>query len=64
MKFHVPDMACGGCARSVAAAIAVLDAQAKVEADTASRTISVDTTAAAAEVMKALEEAGFPATAA
>ncbi|REF73412.1 heavy-metal-associated domain-containing protein [Paracoccus versutus] len=64
MKFHVPDMSCGGCVRAVSAAITVLDAQAKVEADTVSRTISVDTAAAAPEVMKALDEAGFPATAA
>ena len=63
MKFHVPDMSCGGCARSVAKAVTLLDEQAKVDADTVSRTVSVETTAPAAQVMKALEDAGFPATA-
>lgn len=64
MRFHVPDMSCGGCARSVTAAISSLDAQAEVGADTASRTISVKTTASETVVLKALEEAGYPATAA
>ena len=64
MKFHVPDMACDGCARSVTKAITLLDAAAKVKADLGARVISVETSAPQPAVAKALDEAGFPATAA
>ena len=63
MQFHVEDMMCGGCAKSVAKAIANLDKTAKVEADPESRTVKVETSASAAEVQKALADAGFPAVA-
>ncbi|WP_294928429.1 heavy-metal-associated domain-containing protein [uncultured Paracoccus sp.] len=63
MRFHVPDMACGGCAQSITRAIALLDPQASVQADTATRTITVETTAPESEVVKALDAAGYPATA-
>ena len=36
-RFHVPDMACGGCVRSITKAIQDADATATVEADTAAR---------------------------
>jgi copper chaperone len=63
MQFHVEDMMCDGCARSVAKAIANLDRNAKIEADPPSRTVKVETSASQAAVEKALAEAGFPATA-
>lgn len=64
MKFHLPDMSCGGCVRAVTAAITQADAQAQIEADTVARTISVQTSATPQEVIRALAEAGFPASAA
>lgn len=64
MKLHIPDMACEGCARSVTKAITLLDGSAQVAVDGAARTVTVTTTAPQAAVMKALDEAGFPATAA
>ncbi|MDD2868411.1 heavy-metal-associated domain-containing protein [Neomegalonema sp.] len=63
MRLHVEDMACGGCARSVKAAILGLDAQARVEADPATRILEVETSAPLADLRKVLAEAGFPATA-
>jgi copper chaperone len=63
MQFHVEDMMCGGCAKSVAKAIANLDDKARVEADPASRTLKVETSATQAAVEKALADAGFPTTA-
>ena len=57
-------MTCGGCARSVSKTITLLDENAKITADPASRTVSVQTTLAPAEVLKALDAAGFPAQAA
>ncbi|WP_018634348.1 heavy-metal-associated domain-containing protein [Neomegalonema perideroedes] len=64
MRLHIEDMACGGCARSVKAAILGLDAQAEVEADLATRIVKVESAASPEELRKALAEAGFPATAA
>ena len=63
MKLHIENMTCGGCARSVTKAITLLDDGARVEADPASRTVTVQTSAAPAEVLKALDPAGFPAVA-
>ena len=63
MKLHIENMTCGGCARSVSKTITLLDDGARIEADPASRTVTVQTSAAPAEVLKALDAAGFPAVA-
>ena len=63
MKLHIENMTCGGCARSVSKTITLLDENAKVTADPASRTVTVQTSAAPAEVLRALDAAGFPAVA-
>ncbi len=63
MQFHVEDMMCGGCARSVTAAIAEIDGNAKVETDPPTRTLKVESARPRAEIEMALAEAGFPATA-
>ena len=62
MQFHVEDMMCGGCAKSVAKALTNLDKDAKVQADPETRTVKVETSAPLAAVRKALADAGFPAT--
>lgn len=62
MQFHVEDMTCGGCVRSVTAAILEIDARARIEADPPTRKLIVDTTATAADIQKALAEAGFSAS--
>lgn len=62
MKFTVPDMTCGHCVSTVTKAIKGLDAAAEVKADLASKTLAVETSAPA--VAKALEDAGYPSTAA
>ncbi|MBA4491744.1 heavy-metal-associated domain-containing protein [Paracoccus sp. S1E-3] len=63
MKLHVENMTCGGCAGAVSKTLTRLDENAKVSADPASRTVTVETSAAPAEVLKALDAAGFPAVA-
>ncbi|UDF04072.1 heavy-metal-associated domain-containing protein [Asticcacaulis sp. AND118] len=62
MQFHIDDMTCGGCARSVSRAIVALDSEAQVSADTKARTIEVETTAKVEDIQAALASAGFPAT--
>lgn len=62
MRFHIENMACGGCAKGVRAAILDLDDQAGFEADTVTRIVDIRTTATPEAVQAALAEAGFPAT--
>jgi copper chaperone len=63
MELKIEAMACGGCAKSVTKAIQSVDAEARVEADPAARTARVETTATPAAILRALAEAGSPATA-
>ncbi|HEL5029161.1 TPA: heavy-metal-associated domain-containing protein [Stenotrophomonas maltophilia] len=60
MEFHVEGMTCGGCARSVTKAIELVDPQASVRADPASRRVQVQTSASEAQIVAALTDAGFP----
>lgn len=60
MQFHIDNMTCGGCARSVTKAIQSVDINAQVSADLPKRVIDVQTTATKEQVEAALREAGFP----
>lgn len=62
MQFRIEGMTCGGCAKSVTAAITSVDARAKVEANPAARTVEVETSASEARILKVLDQAGYPAT--
>ncbi|NBJ13389.1 heavy-metal-associated domain-containing protein [Microvirga arsenatis] len=61
--FHVPDMTCGGCLRSVTRAIQALDPQARVEADLDTRTVRVESAEEETSLLEALGNGGFPARA-
>ncbi len=60
MKFNVPDMTCGHCVATVTRAIKAVDGAAEVKADLASKTVAVESSAPAAAVSKAMDEAGYP----
>jgi copper chaperone len=60
-RLHVPDMACGGCVRSITKAIQDADATATVEADTAAREVRIRTGLGEPTLLAALQAAGFPA---
>lgn len=62
MKFNVPDMTCGHCVATVTKAVKALDAEAEVKADLGAKTVTVETSAPAAAVARALDEAGYPNT--
>lgn len=64
MQFHIDNMTCGGCARSITRAIHLLDADAKVMADPPSRLVEVESSATREQIEAALQEAGFPPRAA
>ncbi len=61
MKFHIENMTCGGCARSVTAAVKQVDAAATVAIDLPTKTATVTSSRPAQEFEKALAEAGFAA---
>lgn len=62
MQLRIEDMTCGGCAKSVTTAINSIDPGAKVEANPAARTVKVETSASQSEILKVLDQAGYPAT--
>ncbi len=62
MQFHIENMTCFGCARSVTKAIQSVDQGAVIEADPENRQIDVETSVARAEIEAVLAEAGYPAT--
>ena len=62
MHFRIEGMTCGGCAKSVTAAITSVDPGAKVEATPAARTVEVETSASEVQILQVLDQAGYPAT--
>ena len=62
MQFHIEDMSCGGCVANISEAIESADAQAKVEADLGSKTITVESALTEEVVITILKEAGYPAS--
>lgn len=61
MTFAVPDMTCGHCVSTITRAIRTIDSAADVQANLSARTVKIQTTAPAAGIVRALEEAGYPA---
>lgn len=61
MHFKIEKMACGGCVKTVTAAVTAIDPAARIEADTSIRTVKIETTASAPAVARALAKAGYPA---
>lgn len=58
----VPDMSCGHCRATVEAALGALPQVDEVKVDLGSRRIEVTGPAPAAELLQALQAAGYPAT--
>ena len=61
LHFHVSNMSCGGCAKSVTRAVQVLDGNAKIDIDLTSREITVRGAVDAPRVVAALKRAGYEA---
>ncbi len=57
--FRLPDMDCGGCVKKVTRAVQSVDPDATVEADLATRNVKIKTTSAEADIVEALDEAGY-----
>ncbi|WP_282272742.1 heavy-metal-associated domain-containing protein [Stenotrophomonas sp. PS02298] len=61
MKLHIESMTCGGCARSVTAAIKDVDPAATVDIDLPGRNVKIESSQPVESLTKALEDVGFPA---
>lgn len=60
MQFHLDDMTCGGCARTVSKAIESVDADANIITNPSTRLVEVQTSASREQIITALRQAGFP----
>lgn len=60
LRFHIPNMTCGGCARSVTKALLGVDPQARIKADPPEREVWVDSSLDESGFLTALSEAGYP----
>lgn len=61
MRFHVENMTCGHCDRSIRKAIAALSPEASVAVDLRARTVEVEGDLSAAQIVAALADEGYPA---
>jgi copper chaperone len=59
-RFYIPNMTCGGCAKSVTRALLSVDPEARIEADPAAREVRVDSALDESAFIPALSEAGYP----
>ena len=62
LRFHIPKMTCGGCAKSVTKALLSVDPQARIETDPPTREVRVDSAFEESVFLAVLSEAGYPAT--
>ena len=62
MQFHIQNMNCGGCARSVTKAIESVDPSAVVTTDVAARKVDVTSTAPREKLAIALTDIGYAPT--
>lgn len=60
LELTVPSMACSACVDTISKAVAGIDPAAKVEADTKTKRVAIETDAAEASVKQAIESAGYP----
>jgi copper chaperone len=59
LKLNVPDMTCGHCVGTVTKAVKSVDSNAAVTVDLQSKIVTIETTADASRISKAVETAGY-----
>ena len=62
-ELQVEGMSCGGCVKSVTKSVQLIDSNAKVDVDLASKKVRVQTKASLEAVTSAIDGAGYPVTA-
>lgn len=58
--FHIPNMTCGGCARSVTKALLSIDPQARIETDPPAREARMDSALDKSAFLAVLSDAAYP----
>ena len=60
LRFYIPNMTCGGCAKSVTAALRSVTPQARMETDPPTRQVRVESALDESAFLAVLREAGYP----
>lgn len=60
IKLNIPDMTCSHCASVVTKAIKSVDGDARIGIDYATRSVTVESSAEAESLSRAVDEAGYP----
>ncbi|MCC4106148.1 heavy-metal-associated domain-containing protein [Serratia ureilytica] len=60
IRFYIPAMTCGGCAKSVTRALQSIDPQARIQTEPAKREVLIESALHSDIFLTALGEAGFP----
>ena len=61
MRFHVENMTCGHCDRTIRKAIAALSPEAKVAIDLRAKTVEIEGTLTPAQIVTVLADEGYSA---
>jgi copper chaperone len=61
LQLKVPKIACSACVNTVTKAVTAVDPTAKVEADTKTKMVNIETQKSEAEIRDAIADAGYPA---
>lgn len=64
MRYHIENMTCGGCVKSVTKIVSTLDPKASVDADIDGQSVTIMSDLAPEHFEKILSAAGYPARAA
>lgn len=60
MQFQIPNMTCGGCAKTISKAVHSVDPQADVHADPVTRTVVIVSAEPENRFVAVLADAGYP----
>lgn len=61
-RFDIPDMTCGHCVRTITQAVRSIDPGAQVQADLATHSVGVTSSASASSLSAAIAAAGYANT--
>lgn len=61
LQLKVPKIACSACVNTVTKAVIAIDPTAKVEADTKTKMVSIETQKSEADIKEAIATVGYPA---
>ncbi|MBD2041556.1 heavy-metal-associated domain-containing protein [Microcoleus sp. FACHB-672] len=60
LQLKVPKMACSACVKTIIKAVTAIDPAAKIDADTKTKQVNIETQQSEAAVKKVIAAAGYP----